>query len=245
MFMELRLTTIFTNLAVEAKHNEIKKAIDAASDPDQIKIRRSAPLSAQQAFQQNELRKQSTTFQRLLAEAEEGVMLLKAKLVSTSGKTSGKLAAPTVEAVMNTILKMTNMVEKRSGDIDLLENQMRKLGLEPVSNNGAIGAKYSTGGIASTSPPLTPDRRGSGTYGLFYTPGSGAYGTPKGLRSSLGSLAVDSPSGKGTPRKKLTAITPEEVNITKEKMTRQRAIAKQLRDALLAASPKVRTVGDN
>ncbi|KAI9770922.1 MAG: hypothetical protein M1840_002626 [Geoglossum simile] len=229
---------------IGAKYNEIKKAIDATSDPDQIKIRRSAPLSAQQAFQQNELRKQSTTFQRLLAETEEGVMLLKAKLVSTGGKTGRKLAAPTVEAVMNTILKMTNMVEKRSGDIDLLENQMRKLGLDPVSNNGAVGAKYNVGGVSSTSPPLTPDRQGSGTYGLFYTPGSGTYGTPKGLRSPLGSLAAGSPSGRGTPKKKLTAITPEEVKITKEKMARQRAITKQLRDALVAASPKVRAVGE-
>ncbi|KAI9781175.1 MAG: hypothetical protein M1839_006283 [Geoglossum umbratile] len=230
---------ISINLIVRAKYNEVRRAISAASDPGQIEIRRSAPLSAQQAFQQNELRKQSTVFQKLLVETEEGIALLKAKLVSTSGKTSGKLAAPTVEAVMNTILKMTTMVEKRSGDVDLLENQMRKLGLNPMNRNGVDSG---TGGISSTTPPpSTPDRPGSGTYGLFYTPGS-AYGTPKDLRSSLGGLAVGSPDGKGTPRKKLNAITPEEVEITKEKMARKRLVTKRLRDALVATSPKVRVV---
>ena len=171
-------------------------------------------------------------------------MLLKAKLVSTSGKVGGKLATPTVEAVMNTILKMTNMVEKRSGDVDLLENQMRKLGLDPVSNNGTIGGDYVGGGISPAAPlPSTPDRLADGTYGLFYTPES-AYGTPRDKRTSLGGLVAGSPGGKGTPRKKLDAITPEEVKITKEKMARQRIVTRKLRDALVAASPKVRAVGE-
>jgi nucleoporin NUP159 len=171
-------------------------------------------------------------------------MLLKAKLVSTGGKTGGKLAAPTVEAVMNTILKMTNMVEKRSGDIDLLENQMRKLGLDTVSNNSSIGDGHNVREVSTVLPPSTPGRPSSSTYGLFFTPESSIHGTPRSLGTPVGSLAAGSPGSKGTPRRKLNAITPEEVKIAKERIARQRVVTKRLRDALVAASPKVRAIGE-
>jgi nucleoporin NUP159 len=62
---------------------------------------------------------------------------------------------PTVEAVEATIRKMTAMAERRSGDVDVLEVQMRKLGL-------AGGGR---GGGSSSGSPSTPTGKGR-SFGL-------------------------------------------------------------------------------
>jgi nucleoporin NUP159 len=105
------------------RHIEIKKS------PDLEYKRKVAPLDPVWASSERKLRANLAEFQKRIAEAEDKATVLRAKIASRSSK-----GMPTVEAVENTIRKMLGMVEKRSGDIDVLEMHMRKLGL--VGNGG-------------------------------------------------------------------------------------------------------------
>lgn len=217
---------------VRSRHNEIKKFVHARSDPDQIGATRSAPLSAEQAAIQHDLRKEFMRFQKLLAETEEGITVLKAKLASrdsSSGK-GGAHKVPTVEAVTNTIMKMTSMVEKKSGDIDVLENQMRKLRFSSVNDSGANSSR-------EASPFVTPakssrqSQRGTpgsaSTYAPFYTPES----TRSQLRSSMGS------SSNGRRRGKIGGVTPEDVERYKARVQRRKEVKEKLEEVLAKAAP--------
>ncbi|KZF24354.1 hypothetical protein L228DRAFT_245277 [Xylona heveae TC161] len=211
---------------LRAKHHDIKKLIDARSDPDELAMHRSAPLSAEQAVQQHDLRRDLQKFQKLLTEVEEGISVLKAKVVAQGAgratpspsmtgsalSTSRPQAQPTMEAVMNTINKMTSMVERKSGDIDVLENQMRKLRFSSVtSNSSAPGSSRESspfGGSRMSSPPpqaqssyhpLSSSIRSRGACRTPRTPGTGAgaYGTP---RTSGTGLFYTPDSSRSTPR---------------------------------------------
>ncbi|KAI9810359.1 MAG: hypothetical protein M1827_006326 [Pycnora praestabilis] len=223
---------------LRAKHNDIKKTIDAHNDPDLQDSLRSAPLSAEQAMVQHDLRKDFTNFQSLLSEAEEGITLLKAKLASSQGGNdkAGGRQTPTVEAVMKTIMKMTSMAEKKSGDIDVLENQMRRLRF-----NSMTSATGSREGSPFATPPSSKSR-GQGTLGstyAFYTPDS-TQGTPRaGLGASLGSSL-----NGGTPRKKMSGVTPEDVQGYNTKMARRKEVCNRLRESIKKAGPRIRAVDD-
>jgi nucleoporin NUP159 len=200
-------------------------------------------LSAEQFAQQNDLRQEYTKFQVLLSEAEEGLTLLKTKIVSqaTSNGRAGGTAGPTVEAVMRTITKMTSMAEKRSGDIDVLEGQMRKL---------RVGSTFSASSREGT--PFTPQTsrqslRNPGTSsinGLFYTPES-TRDTPRNMRDSIisnsGSFAMSSPA----PRKKLSGYSPEEKAQLRSKLARRKGVVDKLRGALQKAGSNVRLMDDD
>lgn len=229
---------------VRSKHNEVKKFVHARSDPDQIGATRSAPLSAEQAAIQHDLRKGFMRFQKRLAETEESITILKAKLASqdsSSGK-GGAHKVPTVEAVTNTIMKMTSMVEKKSGDIDVLENQMRKLRFSSVTDSGASSSR-------EASPFVTPakstrrSQRGTpgsaSTYAPFYTPES----TRSQLRSSMGS------SSNGRWRGKIGGVTPEDVERYKARAQRRKEVKEKLEQVLAKAAPgkgavRVRSLDD-
>lgn len=113
--------------------------------------------------------------QKLITEAEEGITLLRAKLASSSSSSSlsnslvkngvganragggggvqAGAGAPTVEAVVNTIMKMTSMAEKKSGDVDVLENQMRRLGID---HNGSGRTSRHASPFGTSSQLLLP-----------------------------------------------------------------------------------------
>ena len=216
---------------VRSRHNEIKKFVHARSDPDQIGATRSAPLSAEQAAIQHDLRKEFMRFQKLLAETEESITILKAKLAShdsSSGK-GGAHKVPTVEAVTNTIMKLTSMVEKKSGDIDVLENQMRKLRFSSTTDSGASSSR-------EASPFVTPakstrqSQRGtpgsSSTYAPFYTPES----TKSQLRASTGS------SGGGRSKARIGGVTPEDVERCKTRARRRKEVKERLETVLAKAA---------
>ncbi|KAL2685612.1 hypothetical protein Neosp_006713 [[Neocosmospora] mangrovei] len=163
---------------LRAKQEDLKKILMIRTDPDQAEVTRSMPLSAEQATQQNELRREFAKFSKLVAEAEESLTLLKARIASVSSASGkGKTAVPTVDAVIRTITKMTAMVEKRSGDIDVLENQLRKVHL---------------GGSSREGSPMTPQARKS----IMFSPDS----TPaRTLRHSFaGSISLGA-SVRATP----------------------------------------------
>ena len=112
--------------------DEAKKRLQARRDPDQLAQQRNAPLPMETQTMQAGLRQEVQRVQKQLAKAEELLSVLRAELASrpqSSGAVDGRNGGvPTVEAVEKTIRKMTKMVEERSGDIDVLEAKIRRLG---------------------------------------------------------------------------------------------------------------------
>ncbi|KAL8381353.1 hypothetical protein RB595_005561 [Gaeumannomyces hyphopodioides] len=220
---------------LRVKEMDLKKNIAARIDPEQTSALRSLPLSAEQAAQQADLRKQFTAFSKLLVEAEESLTMLRARMATAGAGlgtglgrkglaggagagSSHATAAPTVEQVMRTVMKMTSMVEKRSGDVDVLENQLRKLRLQ-----GSVGP-----GSRDNSPFTTPQKRMSRSV---FSPGA------------LGSSVLSYNGSPGTlgssPRKKLSGYTePEKAQIRGRLQKRGAAIAR-LRDSVQRAGPNV------
>ncbi|KAI9834987.1 MAG: hypothetical protein M1819_002710 [Sarea resinae] len=117
------------------KQNDIQRLLDARNDPEQIAALAYAPLSPEQASSQFDLRKSFQDFQKKIAGAEETLTLMKARLVSLQSENSRGASGhkPTVEAVVNTIVKMTSMIEEKSSNVDILEHELRKLHLASPS----------------------------------------------------------------------------------------------------------------
>lgn len=201
---------------LRAKQEDLKRVIMARMDPDQAEFARTLPLSSEQAAQQNELRREFANFTKLLTEAEEALTLLKTRIAATASSSGrGSTNVPTVEAVMRTISKMTSMAEKRSGDIDVLETQLRKMRLGSTSREG--------------SPMVTPQARRS----IMLSPES----TPsRNFRQSLTmSSSVMSLGGatKGTPpRKKLSGFSKDEKSDLMEKRARRQAVLSKLKGSV-------------
>lgn len=198
---------------LRAKQEDLKKTVAAKVDASQTEIAQSGPLSAEQSAQQNELRREYANFSKLLAETEEALTLLKTRIASVNGPAGrGSQGVPTVEAVMRTITKMTTMVEKRSGDVDVLENQLRKLRLSTVNRE--------------ESPLSTPQPRKS----VMFSP---TEGTPSrtfrhSFAGSIGSLG-GSPARMTTPRKKVSGFSKEEKSELMDKRARRQAVLDKLK----------------
>lgn len=109
------------------KLHEVRRFVEQKKDPQRKANLKNAGLDPTHQQAQQKLRDSFAGFQARLVEAEEGVLVLKTKLASANGAKAGQV--PTVEAVERTIRKMTEMAEKKSGDIDVLESQMRRLGM--------------------------------------------------------------------------------------------------------------------
>jgi len=222
---------------------DIRKVLVSYSDPDQVALARQQPLSAEQAAQQHDLRRDFTNLQKLLGDAEEGLVNLKAKIVSqaaANGKSNGTVG-PSVEAVMRTITKMTSMAEKRSGDIDVLEGQMRKLRFSSLASDSREG---------SPQPFSTPQGRssvrnpGSSTYGLFFTPDSSIRDDRKGLQSSFMSSTNSYARGSPGPRKKLSGYALEEKAALRANLARKKEVKERLRAALKKTGTTIRAMDD-
>jgi nucleoporin NUP159 len=194
---------------LRAKQQDLHRIVMAKVDPEQLESSKSRPLTAEQAAQQNDLRREFTNFSKLLAEAEEALTILKARIASASSASGrGGANVPTVDALMRTITKMTSMVEKRSGDIDVLENQMRKLRFSSTSREG--------------SPMVTPQKKAA------FSPEPVTGGTPRNFRHSLTS-SVTSFGARGTPpRKKVSGFSKEEKNELMEKKAKRQAVLDKL-----------------
>ncbi|KAI1814612.1 hypothetical protein GGS20DRAFT_585317 [Poronia punctata] len=223
------------------KQADLRKTIASRLDPDQAAVYQSLPLSAEQAAQQSDLRRQLGQFQGLLAQAEENLSLLKAKIVSANSVSGRGGPVPTIDAIVRTITKMTTMVEKRSGDIDVLENQMRKLRL------GSTGPAGSREG----SPFATPKK--SFGSSVFSPERSTREATPMRssmMRHSLSHSLSGSMSGIGgdmfrtPPRKKLSGFGEAERLAVKEKRQRRAAVLGKLRSSIESKGPKIITMDD-
>ncbi|RMZ17371.1 hypothetical protein D0860_00544 [Hortaea werneckii] len=247
---------------------EVRKMIKSHSDPTEIAQQLSAPLPAETQGQQVELRQGVQRVQKLLGEVEEAMTLLRADLASAasaSGQagTKGSVKMPTVEAVMNTILKMTTMIEQKSGDIDVLEAQIKRLpdGLASLHLNedyedqlvaGLNGSKLLHGSSAS---PATPSRPRGNQRML-------ANGDAPGMSGMLGSRLRTPPSKSGrrsvmfapeasklgmstaslsgsVMKKKMVDVTDEEVKTYQRKAGRRKGVTEALRAAVEGKGVKV------
>ena len=215
---------------LRAKGGDVVKAAEARSNPEVAESARTAPLRLEQATQQYELRKQLMRFQKLLAEAEENITVLRAKLASCEmNTTTGRpLRKPTVEAVTNTIKKMTSIVEKKSGDIDVLETQMRHLRFSSaaLSQSSREGSPFTP--LPSTSPKrkLFPTRSGAQNGQQSHTPSRSA-----------------AANGPATPRKKsIQDITPDEVRRYREKAQRRQEVNLIMKEAFSKTGPRIRSL---
>lgn len=168
----------------------IRKILDAHNDTVAVL---SAPLSAEQASLQQDMRKASTALLAKLADLEQGISILRAKIADAprpDGIANASLSRrpstkkPTVEAVTSTIATMMSMAESKSSDIDLLESQLKKLGFDvsgsPASREGSpfvTPAKKTVGRF-----PATPGSN-DGIRSMYHTPESTAHGL--NFRSSI------------------------------------------------------------
>lgn len=214
--------------SLRAKGGDVAKIVETRSDPEVAGSGRTAPLRLEQATQQHELRKQLMRFQKLLAETEENITMLRAKLASceTSNANGRPLKKPTVEAVTNTIKKMTSMVEKKSGDIDVLETQMRHLRFSSV----ALSQSSREGSPFTPLPSTLPKRK------LF--PRSGA----STLQNGQSHTPSRSTPGLGTPRKAIQALTPEQVQRYREKAQRRQEVNLIMKEAFSKTEPRIRSL---
>lgn len=141
----------------------------------------SAPLGADQASIQHDLRKSSALAQSKLVQVEDSLSVLRVRLMELMPSESGSRPQsmfggfgprrkPTVEAVSNTVAKITDMAEKKSANIDVLEAELRKLDTRLSTVNGAGATPNGTpnkvrGNLAASTPK-------SGKSSVYYTPGS-------------------------------------------------------------------------
>ncbi|KAI9887848.1 MAG: hypothetical protein M1823_000370 [Watsoniomyces obsoletus] len=256
---------------LRSRYKALKQTFDARSDPNLVAAIRGAPLNSEQSVQQHDIRQQVFQVQKLLSQAEEDVTLLKAKLASRGGKNGATAqAAPTVEAVVRTIMKLTSMVERKSGDVDVLERHMRQL---RILDNGGDDADGITDALdesmrslrlqspsSGAGDPRTPNSHRSGNpYGRFYTPdsatsnrsmrgGLAAAGSHSAYGSPLTQSMQSNGSRNGTPRRgqsaSTTTLTAEQIRHMQEREMRKRHVGKKLGEVLNKIGPRVRRVED-
>lgn len=221
--------------SLRAKGSDFAQAVEARSDPEVVESARTAPLRLEQATQQHELRKQFMKFQKSLAEAEENISLLRAKLASyeTSNANGRSLKKPTVEAVTNTIKKMTNMIEKKSGDIDVLETQMRHLRFSSaaLSQSSREGSPFSP--LPSTSPKRNNNKLFSRSGGSATLPQNGQPHTP-GRPGRI--------QGSSTPKRAaaIQDVSPETMQGFREKAQRRQEVNTIMKEAFSKTAPRIR-----
>lgn len=214
---------------LRAKKHDLKRILDAVLDPEQVDAARQTPLSTEQAAQQNALRQGYARVSKLMADAESALTMLKTRLAALSGKPS---AQPTVDAIMRTIAKMTSAAEKRSGEIDILESQMRKLRV-----TGSLAPSASREGTPEIFRTPPSNKRHSLSLSRI---GSATGHSPSPGRSLNGSVSRSGPS----PRKKASGYTAEEKDVIRDKMQKRQAVLDRLRGKLVENGPKVSRMGD-
>ncbi|KAK8020942.1 hypothetical protein PG990_006080 [Apiospora arundinis] len=226
-----------------SKRNDVQKIIHARFDPDQATANRALPLTTEQAGRQGDLRRDLAHFTRLLAETEESLTMLRAKIASAGGANGKGGPVPTIDAVVRTITKMTAMAEKRSGDVDLLENRMRSL---RFASPGTLNFGASMSRSREGSPFNTPKKQL--TSSLMFSPErSFREGTPghhpraSAMRHSLSASIASIGGGMFAvpPRKKMSGFGEVEKKAVKERRARRAIVLGKVRNAIEQRGPIV------
>ncbi|KAE8354672.1 hypothetical protein BDV28DRAFT_130458 [Aspergillus coremiiformis] len=227
-------------LTLRGQCASIRKTLDAYTDSAAIV---SSPLSSEQASLQQDLRTASTDIQASLADLESAVSLLRAKIVEaprSDGASRQSVKRPTVEAVTSTISTMMNMAESKSSDIDFLEVQLKKLGIDTTASPATReGSPFTTPRKPVGRFPTTPGSRGSldGPVSAYHTPDSATR-----FRSSINGSARASRlrdvEGVGD------LVSKEDSAQWRSKMQRRQHIIGNLKKAIGEKKSKVRGVDD-
>ncbi|KAH8704878.1 putative nuclear pore complex subunit Nup159 [Talaromyces proteolyticus] len=215
----------------------IQKTLDSYTDTVSI---RSQFLSAEQESLQQDLRKASADIQSKLTSLEENISLLRARIadsLSANGSVSRYATKrPTVEAVTSTITTMTSMAESKSGDIDVLEAQMKKLGLSlqgpSIRDASPISTPVKKTGFRVPDTPESDGRRSS-----YHTPDSASR-----FRSSLTGSARHSRLRSVNLESNLASELGSEER--KARTRRRREVVGYFKNAIGEKKIKVRTMDD-
>ncbi|KAL7270558.1 hypothetical protein RUND412_006732 [Rhizina undulata] len=145
---------------------EIDRTVAVRTDPHAAAAARARLLTPEQLLQQRQLRQQYTQIEKKLKKAEEQITTLKARIAyRDKNKAKNAVKPPTAEAIRNTIMKLTGMVERKSADVDFLEEKLRRLKIKgsnssASSNFGGSVLGRNISAAAVGSPSRTP-RRGA------------------------------------------------------------------------------------
>ncbi|KAL8763507.1 MAG: hypothetical protein Q9184_000719 [Pyrenodesmia sp. 2 TL-2023] len=201
------------------RQRDILRILIARSNQDRTEDSRYAQLPVDQASKQKELRGAFKRIQELTAEAERKVLELRTDLATqtnNSNKSGSSTKKPTVEAVRDTLYKMTSLIQQRSGDIDALEAKMRKLRIPiGISNGGREGSPF------AASKSLVPSEPADA------------------LSKSMGGLRL-SVIGNGTPQKQSSHITPERASRYRAKAQRRKEMTALVKQVWMSEKPIVR-----
>ncbi|KAL8675138.1 MAG: hypothetical protein Q9168_000509 [Polycauliona sp. 1 TL-2023] len=202
---------------LKARQHDIMKIITARGDQEKVEAARYAPLPVDQALKQKEMRAAFKNIQELTGEAEKKVLELRTDLSSQATDSNDRLTKkPTVENVMSTIMKMTNMVEQKSGDIDVLEAKMRKFRIAISIPNGSREDSPFAASLTRSSPDHAD-----------------------ALSKSMGGMRL-SVSRNGTPKKGSSAVPTAEVERCRNKMQQRKAMNALVKEVFKAEKPLVR-----
>ncbi|KAI5196358.1 hypothetical protein E4T39_07820 [Aureobasidium subglaciale] len=227
---------------------DMRKQIGARADPQQRATHRASALSNDAQMQQNELREGVAKVQKLLQDAEEALSVLRADLAAAPSQGPAAQRVPTVEAVTNTIMKMTAMIEQKSGDVDVLEAQIRRLPGGLANLNISDSSEDLLRSSVRSVRPL--ERSTSGNF--FGTPpatrGKNATlngGTPLGISGMLGrfggSLRRDNGDAEfgrssllldSTPRRKMADVSIEEVRRYQDRAAQRKRVLAALKQTV-------------
>ncbi|KAJ5383841.1 hypothetical protein N7517_001752 [Penicillium concentricum] len=219
----------------------IRKTLDAHTDIGAIL---EAPLSAEQGALQHDLRTTYTNIQVKMTALEQAVSLLRAKIADIPQANGTGRNRPTVEAVTKTIATMMGMAEGKSTDIDVLEAQMRKLGVDiaPTGPPSREASPFSTPrkNIAGRIP-MTPGSRGSIDGSAYHTPESVSRGLNfrASINGSVRQSRLRSVEGAGEP-----ALPQEDAIEYKAKKSRRQHLNANLKKAFEDKQAKVRGVDE-
>ncbi|KAF3480397.1 nucleoporin NUP42 [Arthroderma uncinatum] len=224
----------------------LQRTLDAHTDSIAIA---SAPLSAEQAALQQDLRKAATETRSKVADLERDISIFRAKIADASRAAGAdgdrKMARPTVEAVTSTISTMTNMAERKSGDVDVIEAQLRRMGID-VSGSPAPGRSREVSPfltphskrVSAGRFPATPGSQSSQDgYGrsVYQTPESGTAGSQR-FRSSLLGRSAQGNAGD--------LIVADDLQNWRAKTARRKEVVGHLRSALSNRSVKIRSLDE-
>ncbi|CAL8578840.1 hypothetical protein XPA_004613 [Xanthoria parietina] len=192
---------------LKVRQHDIIKVVAAREDRERVEAARYAPLPVDTALKQKEIRAAFKNIQELTGEAERKVLELRTDLSSQGTNTNDRLTKkPTVENVMNTIMKMTRMVEQKSGDIDVLEAKMRKLRIPIAIANGSRENSPFAASVSRSSPDQA-DALSKSMGGLRLS--IGRNGTPKKGSSDVSTTEIEKYRTKLQQRKAMNALVKE------------------------------------
>lgn len=218
----------------------IRKTLDALTDTGVIL---SAPLSAEQATLQHDLRTMFTNLQAKMAELEEGVSMLRAKMAeSPRPNGAGSRKPPTMGAVTSTIDTLMGMAESKSSEVDVLEAQLKKLGVDTSSSRPTSreGSPFTTPRKNVGRFPATPGSRGSIDGSAYHTPESASRGV--NFRTSINGSAKHSRLRSVDVAGPIT--TREDTSQWKVIAQRRKHLVASLKDAIEKKEKKVRGVDE-